>query len=415
LIDLSKHIHEGDTILVGQGTAEPRSLIEALIRQRHELRNVTVFVGSSFTGLLKPEHSDALRFIGLGGVGESVHLTRAGLLDVVPVHLGALPQLIASGALQVDVVFAQLSSANSEGCHSLGLVADFVPAAISAARVTLAEVNPHVPFTAGHPLVRTNQLGAYVIDDRPLITVDQRIATTIDSAIAEHVAELIPSNVTLQVGIGATVDGILANLTDRRGLGVHTGLMTDALLALIESDAVTNSHKEIDHGVTVTGAIFGSERLYRWADHNPNLRVCSVSYTHDARVLASLESLHAINGAIEVDLTGQVNAEMMGGMHAGTIGGGPAFARAAAMSAKGRSIVTLASVAKGGTLSRIVPRLRDGLVTTSRADADVVVTEHGVAYLRGATVSERMKRMIAIADPSHRDELERFAYGERNQ
>jgi acyl-CoA hydrolase len=415
LIDLTKFIREGDTILVGQGTAEPRSLVEALITQRHELRGVKVFVGSSFTGLLKAEHADAIRFVGLGGVGESSHLTRAGVLDVMPVHLGAMAQLITSGALRVDVAFMQLSTANSEGHHSHGLVADFLPAAVSVARVTLAEVNSHVPFTTGHSLVRADQLGAVIVDDRPLITVTQRLRTATDVAIARHVAELIPDNATLQIGIGATPDSVLSLLTDRRGLGVHAGLITDAIFDLVECGAVDNSHKEIDRGVSVTGSMFGTERLYRWADQNPALRVCPVSYTHDARVLASLETFHAVNGAIEVDLTGQVNAEVMGGVHAGTIGGGPAFARAAMMSSQGRSIVTLPSSTKGGAVTRIVSQLPDGAVTTSRADADIVVTEHGVAHLRGASISERMNRLIAIADPNHRDDLERFARAERKQ
>ncbi len=415
MIDLTKFIRKGDTILVGQGTAEPRSLIEALIEQRHQLPGVKVFVGSSFTGLLKPEHADAIRFVGLGGVGESVHLTRAGVLDVVPVHLGAMAQLIASSALRVDVAFVQLSTANAEGFHSLGLVADFLPAAVSVARVTLAEVNPHVPFTTGHTLVSADQLAAVIADDRPLITVTQRGATVTDATIARHVAELIPDNVTLQIGIGATPDSVLSLLSDRRGLGVHAGLITDAVFDLVDCGALDNSHKEIDRGVSVTGSMFGTERLYRWANDNPNLRVCPVSYTHDARVLASFETFHAVNGAIEVDLTGQVNAEVMSGTHAGTIGGGPAFARAAMMSPKGRSIVTLPSSTKGGTVTRIVPRLPDGAVTTSRADVDVVVTEHGVAHLRGASISERMKRLIAIADPNHRVELERFAHAERKR
>jgi acyl-CoA hydrolase len=413
LIDLTNFIREGDTILVGQGSAEPRSLVEALIAQRNALRGVTVFVGSSFTGLLKPEHADALRLIGLGGLGESVQLAKAGVLDVVPVHLGSMAQLITSGAIHVDVVLAQVSTPNVDGLHSFGLVADFLPAAISVARVTLAEVNPHVPFTGGHPLVRSDQIAATVFDDRPLITVPQRSATSTDAAIAKHVAALIPNNVTLQVGIGATPDGVLSRLVDRRGLGLHAGVLTDAILGLIECGAVDNAHKEVDRGVTVTGSLFGTERFYKWADHNAQLRVCPVSYTHDARVLATFESLYSVNGAIEVDLTGQINAETMGGVYAGTIGGGPVFARAAMMSPQGRSIITLPSSTRGGAVTRIVPRIPDGAVTTPRSDADVVVTEHGVAHLRGASISERMKRLIAIADPRHRDDLERFAFAER--
>ena len=200
---------------------------------------------------------------------------------------------------------------------------------------------------------------------------------------------------------------MLARLRDRRDLGIHSGLMSDSLLDLIEAGAVTNARKEIDRGVTVAGALFGTDRLYRWADRNPALRMRSVAYTHAAHVLGAFGALYAVNSAIEVDLTGQINAETIGGEHVGLIGGQGAFTRAASTSATGRSIIALGSVARGGEVSRIVARLPDGVVTTPRADADLFVTEHGVADLRGVPIAERRARMIAIADPRHRDDLSR--------
>ena len=404
-IDLRRFLRPGDTVLIGQGTAEPRSLVEALIAQRYELAPLRVFVGASFTGLFEPAHADALDFAGFGGVGRTSTLPRAGVMSILPVHIGSLPSLILDGRLRVDAVFAQVSEPNGDGQHSLGLVADYLQAAMARARVTLAEVNSRVPFTFGDTLVPAANLAATVRDDRPLITAERRAALPEDDVIGRLVASIIPDGATLQFGIGGTPDAVLSHLHGRRDLGVHSGLISDALLDLIESGAVTNARKEIDAGTTVTGALFGTDRLYRWADRNPKLAMRSLSYTHSPRVLAALGSLYAINSAVEVDLTGQINGELAAGQYVGTVGGQGAFARAAISSEAGRSIVALPSTARGGASSRIVRRLTDGVTSTPRADADLIVTEHGIADLRGANLHERAERLIAIADPRHQPEL----------
>ena len=219
-------------------------------------------------------------------------------------------------------------------------------------------------------------------------------------------AAIVPDGATIQIGIGGTPDAVLARLRDRRDLGIHSGLLSDAVVELIEAGAVTNARKEHDRGVTVTGSLLGTARLYAWADGNPSLALRSLDHTHDPTVLAGLRSLHAINSAIEVDLTGQVNAEVVGGRYVGAVGGQGAFARAGSMAPAGRSIIALPATAAGGTVSRIVPRLAAATVTTPRADADLVVTEHGVADLRGATLGERRERLLAIAAPHLRDGLD---------
>ncbi len=413
LIDLTPFIRSGDTVLVGQGTAEPRSLVEAMIAQRHALGGVTVFLGASFTGLFRPEHSDALRFVGLGGVGQSSVLAKAGVLEVVPAHLGALPELFTRGSPRIDVVLAQVSEADGSGRHSFGLVADYVHAAVHSSRTVLAEVNPNVPFSFGHTTVPTSSFAAIVRDDRPLICVERRTPSETDWAIGTHVASLIPDRATLQVGVGGIPDAVVQSLSNHRELGIHTGLMTEALVDLIEAGAISNAHKGIDEGVSVAGSLFGTDRLYRMADRNPALSILPVTYTHDPRVLASLRSFYAVNSAIEVDLTGQSNGEMIDGFAVGTVGGQCAFARAASSSSDGRSIAILASTAKNGSVSRIVERFADGVVTTPRSDADIVVTEHGIADLRGATVPQRIERMLAIADPKFRDQLQLASRGQR--
>lgn len=404
-IDLRPYIRPGDTVLVSQAASEPRSLVEALIEQRHDLGSVNVFVGISFTGLLKPEHADCFRFVGFGGVGRTAALTRAGLLDVIPAHIGALPDLITSGRVPVDVVLMQVSAADEHGVHSLGVVADYLQAAMGVARVTIAEVNPRLPFTLGETMVPAERLTAVQHDDRPLLLAERRPPLAEDEVIGAHISSLIPDGATIQIGVGGTPDAVLAQLGAKNDLGVHSGLISDAVLDLVEAGVVTNANKPIDTGVTVTGSLFGTERLYEWANRNPALSMRALSYTHEPRVLSRFESFFAINSAIEVDLTGQIGAEMANGHHIGTVGGQGAFARAAITSARGRSIVALPSVTKGGTISKIVARLADGVVTTSRADADLVVTEHGVADLRGVPLSERARRLIAVADPRHRDHL----------
>jgi acetyl-CoA hydrolase len=408
-IDLTDFIRPGDTVLVGQGTAEPRSLVERLIEQRHAIGPITVFVGVSFAGLFRPEHADVFRFRAIGGAGSTAALTKAGVVDVVPIHLGTIPGLITSGRLDVDVALVQLSPADAEGCHSLGLVADYLQAAIAKARVTIAEVNPRVPRTLGETAVRADQLAAVVHDDRPLIEVERRAGSDADRAIAELVAGVIPDGATIQIGIGATPDAVLAALHGHHDLGVHSGLISDAVLDLVEAGVVTHRRKEIDSSAIVTGSLLGTERLYRWADENPVVQMKPVTYTHGIRVLSSFGAFYAVNSAIDVDVTGQINAEMADGRHLGLIGGQGAFARAGISSANGRSIIALPSTARGDTISRIVARLADDVVSTPRADADLIVTEHGVADLRGQALGERVRRMIAIAHPDHRDALEHAA------
>jgi acyl-CoA hydrolase len=404
-IDLTDHIRPGDTVLVGQGSGEPRALVEALIEQRHALGPLTVFVGGTGSGLWQPEQADVLHFVGYGAIGRTAVLSRAGVLDVVPVHLGSLPYLFTSRTIPIDVVLCQVSTADPDGRHSLGLVADYLPAAIAVARTTIAEVNPHVPYTFGETIPAERLVT--VPDDRPLPSVKRRDPSEEDRAIAALVGGLVPDGATMQFGVGGTPDAVLAALASKRDLGIHSGLIGDAVVDLVEAGVVTNARKPVDTGLTVTGAIVGTERLYRWADRNPTLLMRPVSYTHDPQVLSSFENFFAINAAIEVDLGGQINAETVNGAYIGAVGGQAAFARAGAAAPHGRSIIALASTAAGGAISRIVARLGDGVTSTPRADADLVVTEHGVADLRGATLRQRAERLIAIAAPSHREALRR--------
>lgn len=408
-IDLRRFVRPGDTIIVGQGPGEPQALVAALIEQRHALGGVRVFIGATYTGAFRPEHADALEFVSIGVVGRAAALADAGVLTIFPAHFGTLPMLMRQGLMRADVVFAQVSEvrevAGRGPVHSLGVLSDYLYPACHIAPVVIGEVNSNVPFTTGDVLVPASRFAGYVHSDTPLVEVDRRTPSAEEDMIGRRVAEIVPDGATIQFGIGTLPDAILSHLRNKRDLGVHSGLISDAVMELVVAGVVTNARKEVDRGITVAGSLYGSPRLHAWAaDPASGVVMRDVEHTHNALVLGQLSTLHSINSAIEIDLTGQISAEVVGGRHLGLVGGQGSFARAAVFAEHGRSILALPSTAKGGA-SRIVARFADGIVSSGRADADLVVTEHGVADLRGATLAQRTERLIAIAAPHHRPTL----------
>jgi acyl-CoA hydrolase len=302
----------------------------------------------------------------------------------------------------------QVSPPDAAGNHSCGLISDYVRAAVDKARVVVAEVNEQVPFTHGET-VPAAAIDVVVNVSRPPVEVaPARIGKT-DEAIARHCAAYIGDGSVIQTGVGAVPDAILRLLHDRKDLGVHSGMLGDGLVDLFEAGVITNARKEIDRGVTINGALIGTRRLYDFAHDNPAIRMTPTSYTHDAAVLGRLSRLVTINSALEVDLTGQVNAEQSGAAYMGGTGGQVDFVRAGARSPGGAALMVLASTAKGGSISKIVPAL-SGPVTTARTEVDVIVTEFGAAELKGQTLAERTRRLIAIAHPDFQEDLARAAH-----
>lgn len=403
-LDLGAIVRPGDTVMWGQANAEPLPLTQALMAQRHAIGNFKVFLGITYSDTLKAEYADCIRFSGYAGTGGNRALSKAGKLDILPCHYSHLRELIASRRLKVDVLLLQLAPANERGEYSLSIAHEYLIPALEAARVVIAEVNEQAPWTCGERPVLEADLDYIVRSSRPPLELVHPQAGAAEQAIARHVAGLIEDGATLQFGLGALPEAILAALADRRDLGVHSGAIGDQVAALMRSGVINNAKKSIDRGVSVAGIMFGSKRLHDFAHRNPQIQFRSSAYTHGPGVLAQIERFTALNSAVEVDLSGQINAEVAAGVYVGAVGGAVDFLRAAHYSKGGLPIVALASTA--GRHSRIVAKL-NGPVSTPRSDAGIIVTEYGIADLRGATLSERTRRMIAIAHPDQREQLER--------
>lgn len=405
--DLAPYVRPGDTIFWGQGTGEPLTLSTALVDQAAALGPLSVFVGACFAETIRPEHAEHLTIGSYGTLGTTRALAATGALELYPIHISRIGRSILSGEIPCDVAMVQLSPPGPNGEHSLGPINDYMRAAIVKARVVIAEVNAQLPWTYGRTLPDLGAIALKIDTDRRPAELAARSPSSIETRIAGNVAKVVPDGATLQVGIGGTIDALLQCLTDRRDLGIHSGTIGDSVLDLIEAGVITNARKPIDRGVTVTGSLFGTLRLMRAAGGNPRFRVEPFEYTHAAEVLARIPNLVAINSAIEVDITGQVNAEFANGRYVGAVGGQVDFMHAANRAERGCSIIALPS-SVGGRVSRILGNVET--VTCARSDVDYIVTEHGVANLRGQPMRQRMRRMIAIADPAFRAELEREAH-----
>ncbi|MGO9515129.1 MAG: acetyl-CoA hydrolase/transferase family protein [Steroidobacteraceae bacterium] len=408
-LDLRAYLRPGDHIVWGQACGEPTTLVEALIAQAEGIGRLSAFAATSFSGILSAEAAERLNLSSMGAIGALRAVAATGRLGIVPCHLSQIGPMIEQGLIGCDVALVQVSPPDAGGNHSFGLISDFVQAAVKKARAVIAEVNERVPFTLGDAVLPAARIDCAVRVARTPVEVFPAQISETDQAIAKIVAGYIEDGSVLQVGIGAVPDAILRLLHDRRDLGVHSGMIGDGLVDLVEAGVVTNARKPIDAGVSITGALIGTRRLYDFVDHNPKIGMRSSSYTHSEAVLSRLTRLVTINSALEVDLTGQVNAEQSDTQYLGGTGGQVDYVRAGSRSPGGRSIIALPATAKGGKVSRIAATL-SGPVTTARSDVDVIVTEFGAAELKGQTLVERARRLVAIADPDFREELDKAAH-----
>jgi acyl-CoA hydrolase len=401
MIDLSPYLAPGSGVWWGQASAEPTTLVHALIDQADRIGPIRAFCGLSWDSRLTTELPASISLSSYGALGSLRRLSGQGRLTVVPCSYSALPKLFAEGALPCDVGLVQVSPPDRDGYCTLGVGADYTADAIAHTPILIAEVNQRMPATRGTPRIAMSRFRAVVETDRPLPEAPERPPDDAQRAIGRHVATLVEDGDTIQLGVGALPSAILSALSGHADLGVHSGMISDAALTLVDKGVITGARKEIDAGVIVTGAALGSQQLYQRIPELP-VEFRAASYTHAPQVLARLRSLVAINAAIEVDLSGQIGAEVRQGVYVGAVGGQADFCRAASTTGA-RSIIALRARSAGG--SSIKARLQGGSVTTPRTDVDYVVTEYGVAQLRGASFSQRAARLIAVAAPEHRDEL----------
>jgi acetyl-CoA hydrolase len=396
-LDLRRWLRPGDGVVWGQACAEPVALTSALSRQATALPPVRAFVGTTYADAFDPVAAPQVRLYSYGASGRNRAWCAAGLLTVLPVHYSALPDLFRRRVIPADVVLVTVAPPGPDGRYALGLADEYLSAALDCARVVMAEVCPWVPRIPGSRTLDEDDLDVVLHTDRPPVTWTAREPGATEQALARQVAAVVPDGAVLQVGIGSFPGAVLDALAEHNDLGIHSGLFADGMVDLVERGVVTNRTKPRDTGVSVGGVVMGGARLIDWLDDNPRVALRDTTYTHDIAVLGSLPRFTAINAALEVDLTGQVNAEVVGGRYVGGVGGALDFCRGAARSEGGQPIVALPASSRGR--SRIVERL-SGPVTIGRADVGVVVTQHGSADLRGLGAEARREALLAISDPN---------------
>ncbi len=405
-VDFTRLIRAGDVVLIAQGTAEPPELTRQLAKQAAAIGPFTCFLGATFSDQFTPECLPDVGFRSYGAIGTSVALAKAGRLDVVAWDYSRLDQAFATGVLRADVVLLQLAPPPpGQAGFSLTTGNDYAVAAARQARLVVAEVNQAAPWTHGATLPDDIVPQVWVETSSPLVALQPVRFGPTEAVIAHLVAGLVPEGACLQFGVGAMPVAALSALREHRDLSIHSGVFGDICVDLIEAGAITNARKPFDRGISVTNTVLGTRRVFEHVHDNQAVAVRPASHTHARNVIGQLARFRAINSAIEVDLLGQVNTEVAAGRYVGAIGGQRDFVRGALVSDGGRAIVALPATAQYGGVSRIVDRVAH--VTSPGRDADLIVTEHGVADLRGATQEQRAQRMIAIADPSFREGLAR--------
>lgn len=396
-------------VAIGANAGEPRALVAELAETAYSFSGLEICQVLSFGSerLVAQSSRGHLRVNALF-IGPSVRAAVAeGLADYTPVFLSDVPRLFRpKGALALDAALVQVSPPDAHGFCSLGVTCDVMRSAVDHAPLVIAEMNARMPRTFGAASVHLSRIHRIVEVDHALPTLDPEAPDAAREAIARNVAELVEDGATIQAGIGAIPDAVLARLGDRRDLGLHTELLSDGMMQLVEAGVVTGARKPLWPGKVVSSFVLGSERLYRWVDGNAGVEMQPSDVTNDPAIIARHPGFVAINSALSVDLTGQVNADSIGTRFYSGIGGQVDFLRGAARSEGGKPIVALPATARGGAVSRIVATLARGAgVVTSRGDVHHVVTEFGRADLHGRSIRERAKALIALSHPRFRDAL----------
>jgi acyl-CoA hydrolase len=402
------HINHGDFIIVPTGVGEPPTLLTTLSEQRLRFHDVKVgqILAVRKYGYFDPETTAHVRHVAFFFGAASRAGGQAGWIDFIPSYFSEMPSLIERGQIPADVVMTMASPMNEQGYFSLSLGADYTMAAIARARAVILEVNPNVPFAYGNCHVHISQVTALIENDAPIMEVGLPKIGPVQVAIGKYVADMIEDGSTLQIGYGGIPDAVVMQLTSKHDLGIHTEMIGDGILTLVESGAVTNRKKNYLPGKMIATFALGSKKLYQFMDCNAALEIHPVDFTNDPYLAAKNDKLIAINATLQIDLLGQCGSESLGHLPYSGTGGQVDFVRAANRSNGGKAFIVLPSTAKDDSITRIVPTLTPGThMTTGKNDINYVVTEFGVAQLRGKSAKQRALELIAIAHPDFRAEL----------
>lgn len=408
-------IQSGNRVFIHGSAATPVHLVKALQQRHQELKRIEL-VSITTLGEADFNHStykESFFFNSLFVSANTRAIVNSSYGDYVPVFLSQIPKLFKEGFLPIDVAMVQVSPPDVHGYCSLGTSVDIARAAVDTAKHVIAQVNPNMPRTHGDGFIHIHKINTLVWHESALPEVDYSAKTTEAMVtIGHHIASLVEDGATLQLGIGGIPDQVLKNLSGHKNLGIHTEMLSDGVIPLIQSGVINNSLKKINRGKSITGFMIGTRKLYDFVNDNPCIRVMDISYANDTSIIRQNPKVTAINSAIELDLTGQVCADSMGTYQYSGIGGQMDFIHGASLSQGGKPIIALPSVTSKG-ISRIVPFLKEGAgVVTTRGHVNWVVTEYGKVNLFGLSLKQRAKALISLAHPMHRETLEK-AYHDR--
>jgi 4-hydroxybutyrate CoA-transferase len=403
-----KCVKSGDRVVFAHACGEPLDLVDALVARSGELKHVEInhMVAMGKGEYAKPEYADSFYHKSLFVGGSTREAVKEGRGDYVPVFFHEIPKLFCEGYLPPDVVLIHVSPPDKHGFCSFGISVDYTKPAAQVAKTVVAQVNPKMPRTHGDAFIHVGEIDVIVESEQDIIELQPPKIGPVEEAIGKHIAALVDDGSCLQLGIGGIPDAVLLFLHEKNELGIHSEMFSEGVVDLYNEGVITNNLKTINKDKMVANFLMGTRRLYDFVDDNPAVNMFPVNYVNDPFVIAQNDRVVAINSAIQVDLLGQVVADSMGATQFTGIGGQVDFVRGAARSRDGKAIIALPSTAKKGTVSRIVAALSPGTaVTTMRADVDYIVTEHGVAHLRGLGLRERAETLIEIADPAFKDQI----------
>lgn len=409
-----KHINSGDRVVITHATGEPTVLVDAMVRNAASYKDVEIvhMVAMGKAEYCLPENSEHFHHNSLFLGGTTRQAIADGRGDYTPVFFSEIPELLRT-RLHPNVVLLHLSTPDEHGYCSFGVSCDYTKPAAECADVLIAQINRNMPRTLGDSFIHVSALDYIIEEDSPLIELPPPRIGDVERAIGEHIASLVQDGDCLQLGIGAIPDAVLLFLKEKKDLGIHSEMFSDGVVELVETGVITNKYKKLHPGKSVATFLMGTRRLYDYVDNNPEVCLMPVDYVNDPRVICQIDNMVSINSCVQIDLFGQVVSTCVGLKEISGVGGQVDFVRGANMSRGGRTVMAMPSTAAKGTISKIVPLIDEGAaVTTSRYDVNYVVTEYGIAQLKGKSLRERARALIEIAHPAFREDLAKV-YAER--